>query len=90
MKRESLGWIVAGAVVVMFCTLGAMQQASRVGRFQIVIGVNPVGELAAEKYTMLLDTETGDTRPFYFDKVGMQWGLPVMTYEQMEKEGLAR
>jgi hypothetical protein len=67
MKREYVGWIVAGAVVVMFCTLGAMQQADGpVGKYQMVSGVyvesavTGEGLLVKERPTMiLLDTTTG-------------------------------
>ena len=81
MKRESLRWIVAGMVVVMVCTLGAMQQAPRAGRFQIVNGVMAVGERGEQgsgnPCSMLLDTDTGTTRIFTFGKSGVRWDAPV-------------
>ena len=38
MTRASLGWVVAGIVTVLACTLGAMQQQGEVGRYQLMEG----------------------------------------------------
>jgi len=63
MKRESLGWFVAGAVIVLACTLGAMQQQGSVGRFQLVegkyqvVGKNTVVDCVA---VWRIDTVTGE------------------------------
>ena len=70
MKRESLGWFVAGAVIVLTCTLGAMQQQGGVGRFQLFEGRH----LALADNTSIvfetvwrIDTETGETLYFVAD-----------------------
>jgi hypothetical protein len=64
MKRESLGWFVAGALAVLVCTLGAMQQQGSVGRFQLVegkyqiVGKERVVDTVA---VWRIDTVTGET-----------------------------
>ena len=63
MKRGSLGWFVAGALAVLVCTLGAMQQQGSVGRFQLVegkyqiFGKNNVVDAVA---VWRIDTVTGE------------------------------
>jgi hypothetical protein len=63
MKRESLGWFVAGAVIVLTCTLGAMQQQGSVGRFQLVDGTYEIigekGKVACPT-VWRIDTVTGE------------------------------
>lgn len=61
MKRESLGWFVAGVLTVLSCTLGAMQQQQdAVGRWQLTV----LRDETREKDFALLrfDTATGETR----------------------------
>ena len=81
MNRESAGWLVAGVAVGLMLTMGAMQQAGRPGRFQVVTGVVPVGSKgeqgAATPCSMLLDTDTGTARIFTFDETRVRWGSPV-------------
>jgi hypothetical protein len=61
MKREWLGWAVAGIVVLLTCTLGAMQQGGA-GRYQLVQGwYHIVGQDISEYPTVWrIDTVTGD------------------------------
>ena len=68
MKRESLGWFVAGAVIVLTCTLGAMQQqGGQVGRYQLLEGSY---QMTTPKNTFdcttvwRIDTVNGDTVRF--------------------------
>ena len=74
MKKQSLGWIVAGIVTVLGCTMGAMQQQSAVGRWQVVVGpwVNhrdgKTGSVA-----VLVDTTTGDT--YWRSSGDIPWNL---------------
>jgi hypothetical protein len=65
MKRESFGWVVAGIIAVLCCTLGAMQQQVQVGRFQLMEGRYQVWSLSgsggpAENVDVWrIDTATG-------------------------------
>jgi hypothetical protein len=59
MKRESLGWIVAGIVTVLTCTLGAMQRpGGEIGRYQVVPGKSLVDTKQTMDTFVLLDTAT--------------------------------
>lgn len=64
MTRDSLGWFVAVAVILLTCTLGAMQQQGAVGRYQLVegkyqiVGRNAVVDAVA---VWRIDTVTGET-----------------------------
>ena len=83
MKRESLGWFVAGAVTVLACTLGAMQQQGAVGRWQLIegkytiIGKNAVTEVVT---VWRIDTVTGKADTYSSvqagDNPGVGW-MPV-------------
>jgi hypothetical protein len=69
MTRESLGWVVAGVVVTLVCTLGAMQREGQVGRYQLVEGrytiVTQKTLTATEAVcTWRIDTVTGETVMF--------------------------
>lgn len=68
MTRDSLGWFVAGAMGVLACTLGAVQQQrGDVGRYQLVEGrYQIVGNGAATEAVTVwrIDTVTGDTSRF--------------------------
>lgn len=86
MTREVSGWAVAGVLAVLIVSMGAMQQAARVGRFQIVSLKHSVailgddGEVATnqdQQMTLLLDTETGDTRQLIY-AVGGKGRLTAM------------
>jgi hypothetical protein len=75
MTREVSGWAVAGVLAVLIVSMGAMQQAARVGRFQLVLLNQRVGFLGddgevttqqEQQMTLLLDTETGDTRQLLY------------------------
>ena len=64
MKRESLGWFVAGAMIVLTCSLGAMQQQGSVGRFQLFEGTYQIvgeAELVDTPAVWRIDTVTGET-----------------------------
>ena len=64
MKRESLGWFVAGALAVLICTLGAMQQQGGVGRFQLLAGtyqINFKNTFVDVPGVWRIDTVTGET-----------------------------
>jgi hypothetical protein len=90
MKRETIGLVMGGVLLV--CAAGAMQQADRPGRFQIVevnqrtavIDKDGDIESSPERHpvTLLLNTETGETRilRYVVDKrtgsVGA-WGKPL-------------
>ena len=80
MKRESLGWFVAGAMIVLTCTLGAMQQQGGVGRFQLIEGRSQVRTKVAivDAVTVWrIDTVTGEADMFQFasggDDAGIGW-----------------
>ena len=81
MKREFIGWIVAGAVVLLFCTLGAMQPQGQVGRYQLAQGryliFDPTGQGRAEYADSFfrIDTQTGDVQE-YMCAAGMGTGTP--------------
>jgi len=60
MKRDTAGWAVAGLIIVLWASMGAMQQATQPGRFTFAV-ITFRGE-GGEQDTMLLDTATGDTR----------------------------
>ena len=64
MKRESLGWIVAGLITVLACTAGAMQQQQgQVGRYQLMTGRETTVSDASSTETSniyRIDTATGD------------------------------
>lgn len=92
MKRESLGWFVAGAVIVLTCTLGAMQQQGGVGRFQIVEGTFQMTSAKEGGIGLLdvptvwrIDTVTGEAVMYFatIDKDGTErtgWGTVVGRY----------
>ncbi len=70
MRREVSGWIVAGIVTVLACTLGAMQQeSSATGRYQVANGVCETirkdGTRDSVSVVLLVDTATGQTRAMY-------------------------
>jgi hypothetical protein len=78
MKRESLGWFVAGAMIVLTCTLGAMQQQGSVGRFQLVEGKYQI--VGKEKIVdgvsvWRIDTVTGETVYYHSVIVGDDPGV---------------
>lgn len=82
MTRESLGWFVAGAVAVLTCTLGAMQQQGTVGRFQLVEGrYQVIGKTAVVDAVTVwrIDTVTGETVSYSAvtsgDHPGVGWKL---------------
>lgn len=84
MKRESLGWFVAGGIAVLACTLGAMQQQGSVGRFQLLSGEYTVhfpdkGNTPVAA-VWRIDTITGDTVRFHWsvnaDEILVGW-VPV-------------
>jgi hypothetical protein len=60
MKRDTAGWAVAGLMIVLGASMGAMQQATQSGRFTIAV-ITFRGE-GGDQDTLLLDTATGDTR----------------------------
>jgi hypothetical protein len=64
MTRGSLGWIVAGVVVVLSCTLGAMQQEGAVGRYQLFEGrseliAGATGKVLEQVSVWRIDTVNG-------------------------------
>ena len=65
MKRESLGWFVAGALAVLACTLGAMQQREgQVARYQLIEGQYDnatEGAISKRVSVFRIDTVTGAT-----------------------------
>lgn len=78
MRRDIIGWAVAGLTITLAVSMGAMQQpAARVGRFQIVSGVTPTGPPTKTSFSMLLDTETGATRVLVYGDSGVRWTLPT-------------
>jgi hypothetical protein len=86
MKREFLGWIVAGAVVVLSCTLGAMQPQGQVGRYQLAQGRFPVIDFVGARQTFRdgffrIDTQTGDVQEYFYavgpDAPDPKWGTVV-------------
>ena len=80
MKRESLGWFVAGAMIVLTCSLGAMQQGGQVGRYQLFEGncrmITEKGNFDCPT-VWRIDTVSGDTVRFFFlhenDKQHVGW-----------------
>lgn len=96
MKSSYAGWVVAGLLLVLICTVGAMQQQGQVGRYQLVQGRYWVsgGENPgmSPEQLLLFDTATGDTRAFYVSFTGessvMGWGpvfgkaVPVPSTQQ--------
>lgn len=77
MKRDSLGWIVAGVVTVLTCTLGAMQQQGEVGRYQLFEGRHQhVGEKATVDVVSVwrIDTVTGNVDMYRSASGGMAPG----------------
>jgi|688.fasta_scaffold317137_2 hypothetical protein len=64
MKRESLGWVVAGLIIVLVCTVGAMQQQQgQVGRYQLMTGRETiVGDASSTEQSHIyrIDTATGE------------------------------
>lgn len=77
MKREDAGWLVAAMAVGLVLTMGAVQQAGKTGRFQVVTGVVPTGPLGKGSLSMLLDTDTGETRVLAYGDDGLRWTLPT-------------
>ena len=78
MSRESLGWFVAGALAVLVCTLGAMQQQGGVGRFQLVEGkYQIVGETSVidAVSTWRIDTVTGEVSEYRSVTAGKRPGV---------------
>jgi hypothetical protein len=73
MKRESLGWVVAGIVAVLVCTLGAMQREGQVGRYQLVEGrfhiIEP-GKVTEFATVWRIDTVTGDVVSYHEVSLG--------------------
>jgi len=66
MKREMMGWVVAGIVTVLTCTLGAMQQGG-VGRYQLVEGqfrIITKNDSVDSTTLWRIDTVTGDAVMF--------------------------
>lgn len=64
MKRESLGWIVAAAVVAVVIAAGATDRESDVGRFQAITAERTfrrlgVAEPFTQKELVLVDTSSG-------------------------------
>lgn len=56
MKSSYAGWVVAGLLLVLICTVGAMQQQGQVGRWQVVIG-----QWEGKDVAVAVDTTTGTT-----------------------------
>ena len=74
MKRDITGWAVAGLIIVLWASMGAMQQAAQPGRFTVtVITMRGSG---GDQDTLLLDTATGDARLLSFNR---QAGKPEWT-----------
>ena len=84
MTRENAGWAVAAAVVVLAMTMGAMQTAGSVGRWQVVASQmryrgGEGHEEATVPITFLVDTATGKVHKIYalspgddFDRIALQ------------------
>ena len=87
MKRESLGWFVAGAVIVLTCTLGAMQQQGSVGRFQLFKGECTFhdGDKGNTEVATVwrIDTVTGDTVMFHWSANDLTTIVGWMTVEDV-------
>lgn len=71
MKSSYAGWVVAGLLLVLICTVGAMQQQGQVGRYQLVHGryqfIDGVkGTNVTTDAVFRIDTVTGETRRFMF------------------------
>lgn len=68
MKREMMGWVVAGIVAVLTCTLGAMQQQQApVGRYQLVesrFRIITKNDSVDSTTLWRIDTVTGDAMMF--------------------------
>jgi hypothetical protein len=78
MTKRSAGWVVA-FVVVLACTLGAVQ-AGGDGRYQIVIGEWTVlgdgGQMSDQGTVVRIDTTTGRTHLLAFARGKYLW-VPV-------------
>lgn len=61
MKTSYAGWVVAGVLLVLVCTLGAMQQRGQVGRFQMVIGEWDSKDGGRGCVAVIADTSSGWT-----------------------------
>jgi hypothetical protein len=61
MRTSYAGWVVAGVLLVLICTVGAMQQQGQVGRWQLVIGEWENKDGARQCVAVAVDTTTGWT-----------------------------
>ena len=73
MKTSDAGWVVAGVLLVLMFTVGAMQQQEQIGRYQLtaVEWLNQNGD--RQCIAVLTDTATGKT--YWRGRGGRIWGL---------------
>ena len=83
MKRDTAGWAVAGLIIVLWASMGAIQQAAQPGRFAVTV-VTWRGGGGDQADTLLLDTATGDARVLSLNR---QAGKPEWTPVIRRAEG---
>lgn len=80
MRSSYAGWVVAGVLMMLICTVGAMQQQGGVGRFQLLQGQYEIigGQQTVPAVTVWrIDTVTGETVMYvavnYPNESGFGW-----------------